>query len=250
MDINKNSYIFLFSAVMVVVSALMLSTAAISLKDLQDRNIELEKKQSILATLRINVSRDESESFYAKLIKDTRVVSPDGSLRSSIDAFSIDLASELAKPENSRNLPLYVAEKDSATFFVVPVRGKGLWGPIWGYISVQEDLNTVYGAFFDHKSETPGLGAEISTEIFEPQFEGKKIISADQFKSIEVRKGDASGDFQVNGISGGTITSKGVEAMLYDCLKLYQPYFKNLAAPKSSSIDSVGISENLQTIKS
>ena len=125
-------------------------------------------------------------------------------------------------------LPLYVADNKGSRSYIIPLRGKGLWGPIWGYIALKEDLSTVIGATFGHKSETPGLGAEISTPIFQDQFPGKEIMSQGSFVSIEVRKGDASGAHQVDGISGGTITSVGVDDMLKDCLKGYTSYFDEL----------------------
>ena len=105
---------------------------------------------------------------------------------------------------------------------------KGLWGPIWGFISLEEDLNKVYGAVFDHKSETPGLGAEINRPFFEDPFTGKTIFEGEDFVSIKVVKGGAKdGDMHaVDGISGGTITSDGVSDMLYERLSMYLPYFK------------------------
>jgi len=111
----------------------------------------------------------------------------------------------------------------------VPMRGKGLWGPVWGFMSLEADGNTVVGANFGHKSETPGLGAEITTPMFTDQFPGKKISEAGMFQSISVvKKGTSSGDYAVDGISGGTITSNGVNDMLADCLAPYAEYFKNI----------------------
>jgi Na+-transporting NADH:ubiquinone oxidoreductase subunit C len=128
-----------------------------------------------------------------------------------------------------REAPLYVANKDGETFYIVPMRGKGLWGPVWGFVALESDGNTVIGATFDHKSETPGLGAEITTPMFTDQFPGKKISEAGEFKSISVVKaGTSSGDYAVDGISGGTITSNGVNDMMVDCLAPYAAYFKNI----------------------
>ena len=110
----------------------------------------------------------------------------------------------------------------------MPLEGKGLWGPIWGYLSLKEDLRTINGVNFDHKSETPGLGAEINTTAFESQFIGKQLFRDDEFTGILVQKGGAApGDMHaVDAISGGTITSKALEAMIYDCLKNYVDYLK------------------------
>ena len=123
--------------------------------------------------------------------------------------------------------PLYIADKDGETYYIIPLQGNGLWGPIWGYVSLKQDINTVYGATFDHKAETPGLGAEINTPVFEEQFKGKRMLDSNlTFVGIDVRKGDASTEYQVDGISGGTITSDGVEAMILDCVKEYVPFLK------------------------
>lgn len=144
-----------------------------------------------------------------------------------LSAFGVDMAEELKKAPSERMYPLFIANYNNTNSYIIPLRGKGLWGPIWGYIALKDDLNTVIGATFGHKSETPGLGAEISTPIFQDQFPGMEIMEGTQFVSIEVRKGDASGTHQVDGISGGTITSVGVDAMLKDCLQGYQSFFDN-----------------------
>ncbi len=109
------------------------------------------------------------------------------------------------------------------------MRGKGLWGPIWGYIALSEDFNAIYGANFDHKSETPGLGAEINEQWFQDMFKGKNIFNEQgKFVSVEVMKGGAPDDaaHAVDAISGGTITSNGLENMIMDCLAPYQAYFE------------------------
>ncbi|MBN2522411.1 MAG: NADH:ubiquinone reductase (Na(+)-transporting) subunit C [Bacteroidales bacterium] len=138
--------------------------------------------------------------------------------------------SQVGKVNSNRQLPVFICEKEGNTYYIVPLRGKGLWGPIWGYMSFENDLNTVYGAVFDHKSETPGLGAEIKESWFQENFRGKKIFKDGEFKSIEVAKGgaDDTDQYAVDAISGGTITSKGLESMIHDCLKSYSTYFETL----------------------
>lgn len=192
MNVNSNGYTFGFAAIMVVVVAASLSAVATSLKPMQDKNVELEKMQNILSSIQIEVTRDEAAEVYQDYILEELVVS-EGSLVQGVDAFNVDMAKEIRLENDERNAPLYVAEKDGKTFYVIPLRGAGLWGPIWGYISLEEDLNTVYGAVFDHKAETPGLGAEIKYPIFTEQFRGKKILD-DQgnFLGIDVRKGGSS----------------------------------------------------------
>jgi Na+-transporting NADH:ubiquinone oxidoreductase subunit C len=189
----------------------------------------LEAQQNILKSINVVVDREAADEAYAKYIKE-EVVIRGGQVDPSLKAFSIDLAKEQAKPEAERNYPLFIGEDNGETFYIIPVRGKGLWGPIWGYIALKSDGNTIYGATFDHKSETPGLGAEISTGGFQEQFFDKQIMEGNEFVSIEVRKGDASGNHQVDGISGGTITSVGLGNMLKDCLGSYVGYLQSRRA--------------------
>jgi Na+-transporting NADH:ubiquinone oxidoreductase subunit C len=208
----------------------LLSGASLGLKSKQASNISQEKKQSILASIGIEVDRSESDAAFGEYIKQSltleggTVVSEDASA-----AFDIDMAAAIKAGNMDRSVPLYVAEKEGDTYYIIPMRGKGLWGPVWGYLALESDGNTVVGATFDHKSETPGLGAEITTPMFTDQFPGKKISEAGMFKSISVVKaGTSAGDYAVDGISGGTITSNGVNDMLTDCLAPYAEYFKNI----------------------
>ena len=244
MNVNSNSYTYVFSVVMVVLVAVMLSVAALSLKPAQDANIQKEKKQEILRSLGIDVTRDEAEASFETYITD-QLVLKGGELESNpeIPAFDIKMADAVSKPMDEREVPLFIAEREGIVYYIIPVRGKGLWGPIWGYVSILSDGYTIAGATFGHKSETPGLGAEISLPIFTDQFPGKKLAVNGAYQSISVRKGDASGDHQVDGISGGTITSVGVESMLNDCLQPYMSYLlaRNpaLAAPVAANPDSL-----------
>jgi Na+-transporting NADH:ubiquinone oxidoreductase subunit C len=225
----SNTYIFTFSIIMVVVVALLLSLAAMQLKPFQDKNIEIEKKQNILASIRIKSTVTDAVDLYAKYITDSYVLNNKGEKQEGVDAFTVELKNELSKPAAQRMLPVYVGTLDNqSNAYVMPLRGKGLWGPIWGYISLQPDLNTIYGAVFDHQGETPGLGAEISYEWFQKPFIGKTIFKdSTEFVSIKVLKGGAKKDdpHAVDAISGGTITSKSLEAMLDTCLIQYKPYF-------------------------
>ena len=230
MNVNSNAYTYTFATVMVVLVAVLLSGASLGLKSKQASNISQEKKQSILASIGIEVDRSESDEAFGEYIKQSltleggTVVSEDASA-----AFDIDMAAAIKAGNMDRSVPLYVAEKEGDKYYIIPMRGKGLWGPVWGYLALESDGNTVVGATFDHKSETPGLGAEITTPMFTDQFPGKKISEAGMFKSISVVKaGTSAGDYAVDGISGGTITSNGVNDMLTDCLAPYAEYFKNI----------------------
>jgi Na+-transporting NADH:ubiquinone oxidoreductase subunit C len=225
----SNTYIFIFSSVMVILVALLLSVAALSLKPAQDKNIEVEKKMNILASIQIRSDANTAVDLYSKYVTESFVIDNKGQKKEGVNAFTVDMKSELSKPADQRSLPVFVGKLDNgANAFVVPLRGKGLWGPIWGYISFEKDLNTVYGAVFDHQGETPGLGAEISTPFFQKPFIGKKIFTDSvTFSSIKVIKGgiQPGDEHAVDAVSGGTITSKGLEAMLDTCLIEYKPYF-------------------------
>lgn len=226
----SNTYIFTFSAIMVILVAAILSIVAMQLQPLQKKNFEKNKKQNILLSLNIQTSKENAIEKYDEYIVDSYVINHQGEKKEDIDAFSVELAKELEKPVEERNYPIYVGsvEEDSEQY-VIPVRGKGLWGPVWGFIALEDDYNTVYGANFSHDSETPGLGAEISTREFQKQFIGKKIFDeSGDFVSVSVVKGGAPSDAKhaVDGISGGTITSEGVDKMLEDVVGEYVPYFK------------------------
>ncbi len=231
MDVNKNSYTFGFAAIMVIIVAALLSGAYIKLKPFQDRNIELEKKQNILNSVGISVERDAAEKAYTTYIKSELVLNNKGKEVEG-SAFNIDLGAELKKSSEEQLLPLFISKVDGSTRYIIPLRGKGLWGPIWGFISLEDDLNKVFGAVFDHKGETPGLGSEINKAFFQDQFTGKTIFEGDEFTSITIVKGGADEDDMhgVDAISGGTITSDGVSEMLSERLSMYIPYFNNMKA--------------------
>lgn len=228
MNRNGNLYTFMYASVMVIIVAAILSYTAITLKPYQERNVEIEKKQNILSSIGINASTEEAEKLYEENIKNSYVVNSAGE-KVDGDAFTIDLKKEHAKALKEQVMPVFEAQVDGDTKYIMPLYGSGLWGPIWGYVSLKSDMNTFYGAVFDHKGETPGLGAEISTEAFQKQFVGKKIFTDDgKFVSITVAKAGETvsvGD-KVDGVSGGTITSKGLQDMLKTDLGRYLEFFE------------------------
>ncbi len=227
MNVNKNSYTIGFASVMVIIVAALLAYTSISLTPYQDRNIELEKKQNILQSVGVEVERDNSEIIYSQYIKEELILDDKGNVLDG-SAFDVDLGVEVKKNIADQKLPLYISIlEDSTRCFIIPLRGKGLWGPIWGYIALKEDVNTVLGAVFAHSSETPGLGAEINQSFFQEPFRDKKIFNSDdEFVSITVIKGGApDGSMHaVDGISGGTITSDGVTDMIKERVSRYLPY--------------------------
>ncbi len=227
----SNTYIFVFSTIMVVIVAALLSTAAMVLQPLQEKNIEIQKKRNILSSIRIENNAKTAEELYDKYISNSFVINAKTEEQESFNAFEIEMGLEMRNSPDKRSLPIFISSLDDGTKkYIVPVHGKGLWGPIYGFISLNDDFTTLYGAVFNHDDETPGLGAEINTDWFGAQFADKKIFNNNmEFISIDLVKGGADPESlnEVDGISGGTLTSNGLEKMLYDCLGSYQTYFKN-----------------------
>jgi Na+-transporting NADH:ubiquinone oxidoreductase subunit C len=226
MDTNENKYTFIYASAMVILVAAILSITALQLKPAQQKNVSVEKKQNILASVGIQSTSADAEKIYAERIVQSYIVNPDGE-KVEGNAFDIVLKGERAKPAEDRRLPVYECQTEDGLKYILPVYGAGLWGPIWGYVAVNEDMNTIYGANFDHQGETPGLGAEISTPIFQDQFKGKTIFEDGKLVSITVAKSseNAPAEHKVDGISGGTITSKGVQEMLLRDFNSYQAFF-------------------------
>lgn len=223
----SNRYIFIFSSVMVIAVATLLSLAATLLQPAQERNLEVEKKRNMLESINIPSTRENTEDLYDKYINESFVINSKGEPVDGVDAFTVVLKNEQKKPLEEQYLPVFRAVPDDGEkVIIIPVEGKGLWGPVYGYVSLKSDMNTIYGVNFDHKGETPGLGAEINTTPFESQFHGKKLFDNEKFVSVQVVKGGApEGDIHgVDAISGGTITSKGLQKMIFDCIQKYDVY--------------------------
>ena len=232
---HSNKYIFIYSIIMVVVIAVSLTIVAVKLKPAQEDNIRIEKMQNILSSVNIStteIPKKQVVEVYNKYIKVALGVNNKGEVveQDAAKIFTIELANELKKPVEQQILPVYIAVLDGGdSANIVPLRGKGLWGPVWGYMSFKTDFNTVFGTMFDHKGETPGLGAEINQPWFMDPFKGKTIFDKDgKFTSIQIVKGGAPDDdpHGVDAISGGTITSKGVEKMIFDNLTSYQAFIE------------------------
>ncbi|MDD2634342.1 MAG: NADH:ubiquinone reductase (Na(+)-transporting) subunit C [Bacteroidales bacterium] len=230
MDRNSNKYTFIYAIIMVIVVATILTFVAVSLQPRQKKNVELEKKKNILAAFNVESNTSNVETLYKEIIVDVFAINVEGDKLENIDAFKINLKDELRKPPSEQQWPVYVAKtQDGDVKYIFPLYGKGLWGPIWGYISFYEDLNHVFGVYFDHKSETPGLGAEISTSEFQKDFIDKSIFDENgNFVSIDLIKTDASdNNHAVDAVSGGTITSNGLRDMLKTCLSAYLKFIEN-----------------------
>ncbi|MDE6629956.1 MAG: NADH:ubiquinone reductase (Na(+)-transporting) subunit C, partial [Bacteroidales bacterium] len=241
----SNRYTFLYTGILVVAVAVVLALAATLLQPLQTRNQKVAKMQEILKASGETVDAKQAEDRYNALISAELRVDEQGVVRAEYQnqngdwrqtegepsvkrAFDCNMKAELAKGEEG----LYPVFVGADGLYIVPLEGKGLWGSIWGYLAVESDFNTIAGVTFGHKSETPGLGAEIATDGFQSHFKGKKLFEpTGEFVSITVQKGGEAkyaGDVShaVDAVSGGTITSNGVTAMLRDCLRHYVAFFE------------------------
>lgn len=242
MAVNKesNGYTFGFAFAMVIVVGTILSLLAIGLKPYRVANGVQKKQLEILSAFidldANNISRKNvAEKFQENVnLDDALVLDMNGKVKEGVDAFDVDIQKEYKDKKLSaedKNYPLFIAKQDGKELYVIPVVGKGLWGPIWGNICIGEDMNTIVGASFGHKGETPGLGAEITQKFFIDRWIGEKLTDEDgNFTKFEIVK-DGSGqtaEKKVDGITGGTITSKGVEEMANRCLAIYAAYFQNL----------------------
>ena len=233
MNRDSNSYTFIFSTAMVFVVASTLAFTASSLKSLQAENVRKEKMQNILSTIGIKTDREQAQNLYQKHINRTLALDYLGNVDENVDAFQIKLNNEIKKPEQEQRFPLYKALVDNMSYYIIPLRGSGLWDAIWGYIALKSDINTIQGAVFDHKAETAGLGAEITQQWFMDRFKDEKVFNqSGQLVGIRVSKTNNDpkdidkNDHEVDAISGATITGDGVTNMIIERLTHYLPYFE------------------------
>lgn len=244
---HSTSYVIKFIIILTGISALLLSLLATSLRPAHEKNEAIFNKRAILAAVEGPLGRevsalsdDEVLQIFSEQVDQT-VTDLEGNevSREAVvgqgypggNAENIDMAKERKKPEASRIRPIFIYEKDGEKYYIISVRGSGLWDEIWGNIALESDFNTIAGAAFDHKGETPGLGAEIKDNPgFAAQFIGKKIYDEQgNFTSVKVMKGPVKDPaHQVDGISGATITINGVSEMLYRGIQYYEPYFEQL----------------------
>lgn len=231
-------YIIIFMLLLTSTVALTLTALRQATQETAERNEDIFNKRAVLLSVEdylvggkkvADLGDQEVLDIFNSM--ESRVVSSSGQVLEGVQAASINLEKEYKKAEADRQLPFYIYDNGTEKFYLLSIRGKGLWDMIWGYVALKNDLNTVAGAAFDHKGETPGLGGEIKDNpAFAAQFKGKKIYNAaGEYVSVNVRKGAAvDKDHDVDGISGATITCDGVTAMLYNGTKSYVPYLKTL----------------------
>lgn len=237
MAINRESnlYTVIYSIALVLIVGVVLSVVYQALKPRQDMNIANDKKRQILAAALITPKEGENVAdLFKEHIVESIIVNSRGYTVNGGNAFDVDVASEVKQQPDKRKLPIFVCRTDNGIKYIVPTYGAGLWGPIWGYIAMNDDGETIYGAYFAHQGETPGLGAEIEKPAFSDQFKGKTLYDDGQFDPIKVVKigqEPATGSY-VHAISGGTITSHGVQAMLANSLTPYDAYLKKIQTTK------------------
>lgn len=238
----KDRYIFFYITVLTIIVAALLSLAALVLQPYQQANIDNEKMMNILKAADVqDINKENVKELFDKDCVKMVLVNAKGEVVeectkdfTKFKAFTMNVKDELYKRDNGQDyvLPIIVINNGKEDVNVIQLQGAGLWGPIWGYIGMTSDFQNVVGVVFDHKSETPGLGAEITTSNFTEQFKGKTIFSGGEFVSIDVVKGgvaNLAADLQkhsVDAISGGTITSQGVNKMIENVLGSYLPYIE------------------------
>jgi len=242
---DKNSYTILFAIGMVLIVGSLLAFVASSLKPKIDENKRIEKQQNILYAMGVNENDEGSVAFiedskvgdeFAKYITSQLVITKEAGVQEDNEAYLISVKKEqsLAKDGGDRRLPLFIGEKDGKTFYIAPIRGKGLWDAVWAYIAMDKDM-VIQGAYFDHQGETAGLGANIKQRFFMDDFIGEHLMdTSGNFVGINISKSNGDPlnkdktDNEVDAIAGATITGDGVSAMLRSDLRLYVPYFKTL----------------------
>lgn len=231
MNKQSNTYTVIYIIVLAAIVGAALAFTSLSLRNKQTQNADMDKMRQILASVHITPANGEVSNDFSKYIVNQLVINSSGKEISG-KAFDINVADQIRLADNERKLPVFECLLDNGeTKYILPVYGAGLWGPIWGYVAVDSDGCTIYGAYFAHQGETPGLGAEIEKPAFCDQFEGKQLIKNDEFLPVTVVKAGqkpTGNEDYVDGVSGGTITSKGVASMLANCLTPYRTFLINL----------------------
>ncbi|MGB3547180.1 MAG: NADH:ubiquinone reductase (Na(+)-transporting) subunit C [Saprospiraceae bacterium] len=234
---TSTTYVYIFVVAMTVLVALLLAGVKEATQEQANINENVFNKRAVLAAVAQpleeagivpdELADDEVLSLFEEKMQQ-EVLDVNGQPMADIKAESIDMAQERKKDPQQQMRPLYILDANNEKYYILSVRGNGLWDEIWGYVALESDLNTIAGASFDHKGETPGLGAEIKDNpAFAAQFIGKKIYRDEKYVSVLVRKGGAKDDtYEVDGLSGATITADGVTNMLYKGIQAYEPYLE------------------------
>lgn len=230
MNKQGNAYTFLYASIMVIIVAALLAFLAQALKPMQVENEMVAKKISILGAINVGSTAQNADEIYSKIIGESSYIVNFSGEKIDGEAFNVDMAAEVRKNMQDRNYPVFEANlEDGSKKYIIELRGNGLWGPIWGYLALNDDARTIYGATFAHQGETPGLGAEIDRPDFQSKFKGKKVFENGVLKGVQVVKNASkSSNHEVDAISGGTITSNGVSDMVNNFFKGYENFLKNI----------------------
>ena len=238
---QSNTYILLFAVGLTVVIGGVLSVTSVRLKPLQDIQVELDTKKKILsAFMDISSIEDPNEilEVYAENVKSYTVDFQGNKIEkdkrgNDLIAEKVNVAKNSKLPDEERQYPVFQAmDGDKVIAYIFPMHGQGLWDWISGFIALEGDLNTIKGMSFDHKTETPGLGARISDKEVQARYIGKKIYDGNgNLASVSMVKGEKGlplDDHHVDGMSGATMTGNGVNAMLMKYLSSYQNFFEKV----------------------
>lgn len=221
----------MYAAILTVVCGGLLAFAAEGLKEKQQENIAMEQKKNILATVMELKEEDNVTDVYNKRVK-AFVIDYNGNVVEGMTAQDVSVAAEYKKPQQERLLPVYEFSNEAGEVqsVVMPVYGYGLWNNIWGFVSLDSDFNTIKGVKFSHAGETPGLGARIDSDEIQVRYKSKTIFKGDEIASVVMMKGEgndySSDAHKVDGMSGATLTAKGVNNMLQDYFTCYVNYLK------------------------
>ncbi|WP_278842982.1 NADH:ubiquinone reductase (Na(+)-transporting) subunit C [Hoylesella timonensis] len=230
LNTNSNSYTIIYSIIIVILVAFLLAFVFQALKPMQDANVALDKKKQILNSLNIrDLNNEEAAAKYQEVVLADEIIDEQGNVLEKGEQGGENYGFKLNSADfKNGKLALFVCKVDGQTKYVIPVYGMGLWGAINGYIAINADKSTVFGTYFDHESETAGLGAEIKdNRAWQNQFQGKKLFAQDPHKiALAVSKKVEDPSTQVDGITGATLTSNGVTEMLQTCLGAYMNFLK------------------------
>lgn len=225
LDTSSNTYTIVYASVMVIIVAFLLAFISSVLKPTQDANVENDTKGQILTSLNIDIKAtgfnvaDEFKNVQDMLWNGTELVPYEGKFLSSYGSAI-----------KAGELHVFVAQAEGETKYVLPVTGRGLWGGLWGYIALNADKKTVYGTYFYHESETAGLGARIGERWFQEQFNGKPVFAGENTEAVAlkvVKAGASKAENEIDGVTGATLTSDGVSAMVQDGLSVYLSFINN-----------------------
>lgn len=242
---DKNTYTVIFAVIMVIIVGSVLAFLASGLKEKIRENERFEKQQNILYAMGVDQNEGDSgvnfvptdvvEDEFSKYVTKQLVLNSEGEASEDNEAYLIDMKKQLSNIKNGEEakLPVFIGEKDGKTYYILPMYGKGLWDAIWGFMSVDENM-VIQGVYFDHKAETPGLGANIKMRFFMDDFEGESLMDGNSYAGVAVAKGnndplnENKDDNEVDALAGATITGNGVAGMIKETLQVYKPYLKTI----------------------